>query len=425
MKKILVLLLAVALLTIALVACGGGDVTTKKPEGTTKPNAETTTTLLGSDNTEEPIETTTEDTTEAVVVATPNMKDPGKIYHEESTHIDTCSNFDEEYLVINTAGDNGSERYCDGDGYLIYAISIADLVEPTISITLRQQYYCAALRDPTDFGNPEAYIKIADFNDVKDEYPADSFNGEGAYVAGANKKTFDFKPYEHQIYDIVYIYICNSNPPTGWGGTISGIDITSWIEGAAPETTKLDLSIGTPIHKTDDMEEVVNVILTDKTQVDKPYIYDNASSINGDHRYCDNSNYIIYTFNIRGLASPSFVINIQQNYKIEVSPDGETWYQVANFSETAEYSEWYTAFQAGNPISHPDNPDAKYTFTNGSLDSGGNNTDITIDPYNVPGAPDSFAGQFFIKISNCFPSNGWGGSIKSITMKYWEVPAAE
>lgn len=157
----------------------------------------------------------------------PNRKDPLKFYDEIPTVVYTNSNnFDSSYLVENTAGANLNERFADGQSYLLYKIPLGSMIEPTITLSLRQQYYVAISGE--GYTSFDSFIKIADFNDVKDQYPANEFNEEGAYVAGNNRVTITVDPYRYGIYDTLYIYIANSNPSTGWGGTIDQFIIRQW-----------------------------------------------------------------------------------------------------------------------------------------------------------------------------------------------------
>jgi hypothetical protein len=139
----------------------------------------------------------------------------------------------------------------------------------------------------------------------------------------------------------------------------------------------------------------------------------NTSSATDTRRYCDRNAYIIYTFNIRNMYEPTFDLYMAQNYKIEISHDGKTWIEVANFATSEEYERMYADFQANGEASD-------YNFVaSGDLESGNNFTHIIIDPYNPGNGADAITGQLFIKISDCFPSDGWGGAVENITIRQW------
>ncbi|MBQ7364318.1 MAG: hypothetical protein IJW46_01825 [Clostridia bacterium] len=420
MKKILAVLMAAALLVsaLALVACGDDpEITTSKaPETTTAPTTtkkdETPTTPEVENTTTKAPETTVPETTEEPVAPVqPTLRDPAKVYHVESTSYKTSNrNEDYDFIFIDQAGSNANERFADGTGFVLYQIPLTGMIEPTVTITIRQQYYVAILPDLD--ATEDEYIKIASFADIKDQFPPESFNDQDAYVAGTNIIDITINPYEHEMYEYLYLYIGNSNPSTGWGGTIMKLTINQYVEGEAEETSGINIEPGTPNYKTDTMTQIEEVILTTADDADEEYIYINTASATDTRRYCDGNAYLIYTFNLRDMYEPTFDLYLAQNYKIEVSPDGQTWTEIANFATSEEYQRMYEDFTANGA-------DSDYNFvSSGDLESGNNFTHLVIDPYTH-----DITGQLFIKISDCFPSAGWGGAVENITIRQWVEPA--
>ena len=416
MKKIIVILMAIAMIasTLALSACGNSNTTTTEPGATTAP---TTTTGTTPNTTVPETTTTTPTTTEPPEpVATPVLRDPAKVYHVETKSYKTSSkNEDADFILDNSAGVNDNERFADGAGQIIYMIDLSGMIEPTVTLHIRQQYYVAVL--PTLDVLEDEYIEIANFNNIKDQFPSDAFNEAGAYTAGTNDIEVTINPYQYEIYDMLYILIANSNPSTGWGGTIMRLDINQYVEGEGPVITTIDNSPGTVNNKEPGMVQVDEVILTTAADEDEKYIFKNTSQATGTRRYCDGNKYIVYRFDIRELYEPTFDLYVAQNYKIEISHDGESWVEFVDFSKTQEYTDMYNDYLEKGA-------DSEYNFVaSGDLESGNNFTHIIIDPYN-PGLDniDAITGNLYIRISDCFPAAGWGGAVENITIRHWVNP---
>jgi len=424
MKKVLAVLMAALLLVsaLALVGCGDPETTTDGNKTTTAPNTtnKPVTTTKPNETTKDPVTETPTTTVAPPVTTAPQLvlRDPAKKYYVSSETYKTSNrNEDEEFLFINQAGSNANERYADGTGFLLYEIPLAGMIEPTVTIVIRQQYYVAVL--PTIDATEDEYIKIASFADIKDNYPATDFNDQDAYVAGTNIETITINPYEYEMYEYLYLYIANSNPSTGWGGTIMSLTINQYVEGEGPEITTINNAPGTQNYKNDSMVQISEEILTTADDADEAYIHINTSSANDTRRYCDGTTYLIYRIEVRNMVEPTIELLMAQNYKIEVSPDGATWVEIANFGTSEQYRTMYEDFTLNGENS-------EYNFVaSGDLESGNNFTTITIDPYNPGNGADAITGQLYIKISDCFPSAGWGGAVEKLTIKQSVDPSAQ
>lgn len=420
MKKILVLLMAllVAMTLLTMVACGE-DTPTTSDNTVTSSTAPTSTTPSTPGSSGTPVVTTTPTTTlpqtpgttvptTTAPPATPNMRDPAKEYHVETETIKTnIQNEDYDYIVFEEAGENQNERFADGTGYILYQFDASDMIEPTIVLKVRQMYKIY-ITDSLDVDMEDCTV-VADFIDTADQFPSADFNAEGAYTAGTNITEITVDPYKYNYYGQFYIWIVNAMPEFGWGGTISEFRINQYVEGPGPVITTIDNSPGTPNYKSDSMVESVEELLTPGAdKQDDKYIFENTSATNDGltRRYCDGNAFLIYRIDLRQLVEPTIELYVVQNYRIEISADGQTWHEIANYATSAEYQEKFAASGTDEAIFNP----------SGDYLTGDNFTTITIDPYNEG---EGYYGNLYIRISDCFPSAGWGGAIEKLTIKSW------
>lgn len=414
MKKILVLVMAVAMLItmLALVACGDDTPDTTDPVTTTETKSDDPADTTVKDD--DPVVTTPKVTTapETTVPAGPNMKNPAEVYHVEQIVVKTNSDGeDSDYLVLEDAGENYNERYADGNGYILYSFDLTEWIEPTIDFTVRQQY-AIYVTDDIDVVDYNDMICLATFADIADQYP---HNDQGAYDGGANQTTITLKPYEHNFYGKIYVYIVNSNPPTGWGGTISQFTINHYVKGEGADITTIDNSPSGEKWAPPGATEEQIVVQTNKNKEDADYIVTNTGAITDDSRYFDDNKFIVYRIEVRKFYQPTIELSINQNYKIEVSPDGENWIEIANFAT----SEFYLG-----KLNDPNTDPADFHSSGDYLPARDAET-LVINPYQPAENADPITGNLYIRISDCFPTAGWGGKIHSFTIKHYGLVDAE
>lgn len=423
MKKILVLVLTLAMvLTLCvLVSCGESEtpVTTKAPTTTTPspavttPTDETSTvTTTGTPITttpKAPVTTTTPTTVPPTPTNTPLTRDPAKEYHvEEAIYKTSSKGEDSEFLVINNAGSNLNERYADGEGMVLYEINISEMIEPTITLKVRQMYlvYWTNSLDVIDYADMVCAGNFLDTeSDLREENPS-AFTENGEYVGGTNITDLVINPADLEYTGMIYIYLLNAKPEFGHGGTIMSLTISQYKEGKGEEKPTIDNTPGEPHYKPTGSEQIIDEYLVNGNDEDEAFIHLNTSSATDTRRYADGTAFLIYRIDLRNMFEPTVELYITQNYKIEVSPDGETWYEIANFATSAEYIEKYNA-------------DPSKFHASGDYLEGDNWTTLVIDPY-APGENiDPLYGNLYIRISDCFPSAGWGGAIEKLTIKHY------
>ena len=121
---------------------------------------------------------------------------------------------------------------------------------------------------------------------------------------------------------------------------------------------------------------------------DAEFIYANTSNATNTLRFCDGDRVLVYFFDVTDKLSMEISLNIFQNYILEVSADGEDWEEIANY----------------------------YDISGGQhLTSGGNNKVYKVNPFDY-GCKQT--GTCYIRLRNCDPSKGHGGSITNLTLNY-------
>jgi len=437
MKKILVLVLTLAMvLTLCiLVSCGESDpsVTTNNKQDTTTTPTPAVTTPAGETSSEAttgtPITTTTPKviesspkvttTTPATVPPTPGntplTRDPAKEYHVEDAIYKTSSKGeDEEFIVINNAGANMNERYADGEGMVLYEINISEMIEPTITLKVRQMYlvYWTNSLDVIDYADMQCAGNFLDTESALREENPDAFTENGEYVGGTNITDLVINPSDLEYTGVIYIYLINAKPEFGHGGTIMSLTISQYKEGKAEEKPGIDNTPGEPHYKPAGSEQIIDEYLVNGNDEDEAFIHLNTASATDKRRYADGTSFLIYRIDLRNMYEPTVELYITQNYKIEISPDGETWYEIANFATSAEYAEKYAA-------------DSSKFHASGDYLEGDNWSTLVIDPYEPGENIDALYGNLYIRISDCFPSAGWGGAIEKLTIKHYGFVNAE
>ena len=113
----------------------------------------------------------------------------------------------------------------------------------------------------------------------------------------------------------------------------------------------------------------------------------NGAGANDSFRYADAYNTLVYKIDLTLFRNATISMEILQNYVVSYSTDSKKWTKLADYSKTEGYA--------------------------GTLQGGGNNTIVTLDT-SVLGSADTV----YIKIGDCNKMDGWGGTIKSLTISY-------
>ena len=198
--------------------------------------------------------------------------------------------------------------------------------------------------------------------------------------------------------------------PSGWTVTPAKTTVTLRPHGnASPVHASVPLDVTIPAGTADGLHSVTatatsgslsfstrsdilvahNVDFDTGTAAETPWLFDaDGSQSNGvQNRFADGHSYFVYRFPFPAdTTSASATLTIDNEFVVQVSGDGQTWTTVA--TETNQ--------------EHDGNNKAARTF------------DLT--PYLGPAAGSSRAG--YVRVSDSFPDDGWGGRVYHVTALY-------
>lgn len=157
--------------------------------------------------------------------------------------------------------------------------------------------------------------------------------------------------------------------------------------GSVPSTPEVPVDTGTPNYREDGKDYHLSslIIPTNSQNLDADYLLENTAQSNNDYRYADNAGYLIYRVDLTDKIEPTVDLLVLQNYYISVANNDELIGETKVVSYADEYS--------------------------GTLTSGGNDVTITINPYDY-----GCYTEIYIIISDTDTSDGWGGTIRSLTI---------
>ena len=113
---------------------------------------------------------------------------------------------------------------------------------------------------------------------------------------------------------------------------------------------------------------------------DTPFIVENTSQANGSNRYCDKDAYIIWRFDVSDYDGLQVEVSLSSNYVLQISPDGQNWQTVADYSKLS---------------------DVRASGTNSTL-------------VNISAAAYDVSDTLYLRLSNTSPTGSWGGAVSKI-----------
>lgn len=144
----------------------------------------------------------------------------------------------------------------------------------------------------------------------------------------------------------------------------------------------------TPVEDTKEFIIEELTVKTNSKNEDAALLWqNNGAGANESFRFADGYNSLIYKIDLTLFRNATISMEILQNYLVSYSTDSKKWTVLADYSKTEGYK--------------------------GTLQGGGNNTIVTLDTSLLNGAD-----TVYIKISDCNRLDGWGGTIKSLTISY-------
>ena len=127
--------------------------------------------------------------------------------------------------------------------------------------------------------------------------------------------------------------------------------------------------------------------ITNSKNQDAAFLIKNTAGVNSSFRYADATGELVYKFDLTTFRDATITLNIKQNYLVQYSSNGESWKVLADYSQTDGYE--------------------------GTLQGGGNDTLLSVSATAVPGSD-----TLYVRIADCNPGDGWGGTISSLSIRY-------
>lgn len=113
-------------------------------------------------------------------------------------------NLDAAYIYKNTAFANDSLRFADGNTELIYRFDLSEFSNPDFTLEVFQNYLIDVSADGV------TYTVTHDYSLIDPSHPK----------TGGNNVLVTFDPDDYGAADAFYIRIRNTDPSTGWGGSV-------------------------------------------------------------------------------------------------------------------------------------------------------------------------------------------------------------
>ncbi|MBQ7337341.1 MAG: hypothetical protein IJW40_12050, partial [Clostridia bacterium] len=161
------------------------------------------------------------------------------------------------------------------------------------------------------------------------------------------------------------------------------VQILCGVEGATITVTWGN----TAVEDTKDYVFEELTFITNNKNEDIGLIHRNTAPSNGSFRYADGTTEIVYKIDLSLFRDATISMNIKQNYLVQYSTDDQAWKTLADYSKTEEYD--------------------------GTLKGGGNDTILSLSAAEI-GESDIV----YIRISDCNPGDGWGGTITWLSIRY-------
>ena len=284
------------------------------------------------------------------------------------------NSMDAEFIIKNTSKASAENYYCDNDREIIWRIDLERYKDAYFAITIAQNYLLEVSTDGESWTILQDFIKV---------------NGM-RINASSNTATFgiDSKIYAKDA-DFMYVRLSNADPTQGYGGSVSKYEIY-YNAPVIPETDPKDYApLVSNLAQYDAAYKSLNKlsVKTNSQNQDAEFIYLDHAQSNGNVRYCDTKRELYLKVDLNKYQDALVALQISQNYRIQVSADGRSYYTV---------QDWILQ---GHEWSQVTTQNLTYVM----LDS---------EIY----AKDSDV--MYIKLAAADTSKGWGTALHSITVYY-------
>lgn len=226
-------------------------------------------------------------------------------------------NADAAFIVRNTSSTAANLKYCDYSAEIVYRFDLKMYPDAVVVLEIMQNYLVQVSADGENWKTVQDYIKMTG-SAIKDSRNAASLAIDSAkYAPKANA---------------LYIRLANANPRASWGGAISGFTVY-YNKPAVVETdvkdyesTDFDISPYTSYNQC-------KVTLSGNPEADAAFVHLDTTASNANGKVCDYKNQVVYRFDLVEYPGAVVVLDICQNYHIQVSTDGVNWRTVQNYEK--------------------------------------------------------------------------------------------
>lgn len=323
-----------------------------------------------------------------------------KVFIEENYQTNANTPEDKAFIEPeSTAAANHGVRFCDGALQLIYKFDLTRYDTPLFRFHVSQNYLVEVSADKKEWQLVVDYSRGGTVDRMQN---------------GANAEVISIDPVDYGLTDTMYFRLRNTQNTGGFGGAISNFSIRHMVESDEGTTVDAPANRLVGVNNTtrdirDDIDKASSSSADDKKYLvsekdgvatykrtmkttnaneDADYLYSSTAGTTGTLRFCDGDRHVTYFFDLAGMTSAEIKLHVFQNYIVEVSADGEEWEMIADYSK-------------GGTVPH--------------ITTGGNNTVITVDPFDYDCTD---TGVCYVRLRNSDPSKGHGGSITQLVLTY-------
>jgi hypothetical protein len=239
----------------------------------------------------------------------------------------------DEFVVVDTSNANHVLKFCDKGREIIYCFDLKKYPHAAAVLFLEQNYLVQVSTDGQTWKTIQNFELVNGFRDYG-AHKATLIVASDKYAQGA---------------DAMYVRLANSDVTQGHGGSISRLDIYYSNEGqtggeqqpfdtSEPNYLPTDVSAAEWAARYADYRSFK--IETNATTEDswRPFIISSppAGDAGWIHKsrciYTDTKRQIVFGFNLKTYPEAVVLMHVDQNYILEVSPNGKDWLIVQDYS---------------------------------------------------------------------------------------------
>ena len=226
-------------------------------------------------------------------------------------------NADAPFVWRNTSTTAADLKFCDYDSELIYRFNLKAYPDAVVALEIMQNYLVQVSTDGENWKTIQNYIEVNGVA-IKDSRNAAVLAVDSTkYAAGA---------------DAMYVRLANANPSAGWGGAIKGFTVY-YEKVDTPETAVEDYETTNFDIRPYASYKQYSVTLSGNGKADQAFVYFDTAAPDANGKVCDRQNQVVYRFDLTEYPDAVVVLDVSQNYHIQVSNDGVSWRTVQNYEK--------------------------------------------------------------------------------------------